>query len=60
MSAVGPQFHRTGDEYHCTFSSSISGVTREATATMTFDGIALAMTHSQLSDGKTRFAEHCS
>ena len=48
------------DGYRCSFLSSGSGVTREATASMTFDGAALGETFAQLSDGKTRFAQHCS
>jgi hypothetical protein len=48
------------DGYRCSFLSSGSGVSREGTASMTFDGTALTETFAQLSDGKTRFAQHCS
>ena len=48
------------DGVRCTFSSSGSGVSREASASMTLDGTAFAATFAQLSDGKTRFAQHCS
>ena len=44
----------------CTYSSSGSGISREASASMTLDGVALEPTFGQLSDGKTRFAQHCS
>ena len=47
------------DGYRCSFLSSGSGVSREGTASMTFDGTALTA-FAQLSDGKTRFAQHCS
>lgn len=43
----------------CTFTSSGSGVSREASASATIDGTVLAETYAQLSDGKTRFAQHC-
>lgn len=43
----------------CTYSSSGSGISREAVATMTLDGSALDPTFSQLRDGKTRFAQRC-
>jgi hypothetical protein len=44
----------------CTYSSSGSGVTRDASASATIDGAAFGPTYAQLSDGKTRFAQHCS
>lgn len=48
------------DGYRCSFQSSGSGVSREGTASMTFDGTVLGETSAQLSDGKSRFAQHCS
>ena len=44
----------------CTYSSSGSGVSREASASMTIDGTGFDPTLAQLSNGKTRFAQHCS
>jgi hypothetical protein len=48
------------DGLRCTYSSSNSGVIREASASMTLDGTALDVTFARLSDGKVRFAQHCS
>jgi hypothetical protein len=48
------------DGSRCTFTSSGSGIRREATATMTIDGTTLDPTFAVLSDGKTRFAQRCS
>lgn len=48
------------DGSRCTFASSGSGISREATATMTIDGTTLDPTFAQLSDGKTRFTQRCS
>ena len=48
------------DGYRCSFLSSGSGVSRDGTGSMTFDGNALGETFAYLSDGKTRFAQHCS
>ena len=49
------------DGLRCTYSSSNVGVSREASASMAFDGTALGdATYAQLSDGKARFAQHCS
>jgi hypothetical protein len=48
------------DGLRCTFSSSGSGISREATASLTIDGTAQDLGFGQLSDGKTRFAQHCS
>ena len=48
------------DGIRCTFASSGSGISREATATMTIDGATLDPTFAQLHDGKTRFSHRCS
>ena len=48
------------DGYRCSFLSASSGVSREGAASMTFDGSALGETFAQLTEGKTRFAQHCS
>jgi hypothetical protein len=48
------------DGYRCTFSSSGNGITREATASITIDGTTLHLGTGQLSDGRTRFVQHCS
>jgi hypothetical protein len=48
------------DGIRCTFASSGSGISREATATMTIDGATLDPTFAQLHDGKTRFSQRCS
>lgn len=48
------------DGVRCTFSSSGSGVRRDATATIRIDGAALeSPAFAQLSDGKNRFAQRC-
>lgn len=44
----------------CSYSSSGSGVSRDATASATIDDVAFGPTYAQLSDGKTRFAQNCS
>lgn len=48
------------DGARCTFSSSGSGIRRDATASITIDGTASGPVFGQLSDGKTRFAQRCS
>jgi hypothetical protein len=47
------------DGLRCTFSSSGSGIGREAVASLTIDGTTHELAFGQLSDGKTRFAQHC-
>jgi hypothetical protein len=60
---VSQRWNNTGQSVYegvrCTYSSSGSGVSREATASATIDGVALGPTYAQLSDGKTRFAQQC-
>jgi hypothetical protein len=48
------------DGLRCTFSSSGSGISREAAGSLTIDGTTQELSFGQLSDGKTRFAQHCS
>jgi hypothetical protein len=48
------------DDYRCTFSSSGNGIIREATVSITIDGTTLQPGFGQLSEGRTRFAQHCS
>jgi len=61
---VSQRWHSNGrstyDGVRCSYSSSGSGVTREASASATIDGAEFGPTYAQLSDGKTRFAQHCS
>jgi len=47
------------DGLRCTFASSGSGISREAAASLTIDGTTHELGFGQLSDGKTRFAQHC-
>ncbi|HYI65962.1 MAG TPA: hypothetical protein VEW95_03475 [Candidatus Limnocylindrales bacterium] len=72
--AVEAEFTGTGDVFaqrwssrdqsvvegvRCTYATSGSGISREASASLALDGAALDPTFAQLSDGKTRFAQHC-